>query len=102
MRHIALSLSLSIYYSAIFYLILCILKLAPFTLHRITFNQRQAEEILSFSRSAIQDLTTSDLTYGDNLWGSTRLHKSLAGYLNRYFDPAVKVRAEQIITGTFP
>ena len=43
----------------------------------------QAEEILAFSRRAIADnLTSMDLTYGDNLWGSNRLHGALAGFLN--------------------
>ncbi|KAH8085861.1 pyridoxal phosphate-dependent transferase [Filobasidium floriforme] len=59
-----------------------------------------AEEILSFSRKAItENLIQKDLTYGDNLWGSRRLNEALAGFLNRYFNPAVNVDPEHIITG---
>jgi hypothetical protein len=39
---------------------------------------------MAFAKDAIvNNLSAMDLTYGDNLWGSKRLHKALAGFFNR-------------------
>lgn len=59
-----------------------------------------AEEIMAFAKDAIvNNLSAMDLTYGDNLWGSKRLHKALAGFFNRYFDPAERVEPDHMISG---
>jgi 1-aminocyclopropane-1-carboxylate synthase len=60
---------------------------------------------------------SSDLSYGDSLWGSRRINKALAGLYNEsvyspvqtskdtaetpdsWFDPAEEVLPEQLITG---
>jgi len=40
-----------------------------------------------------------DLTYGDNVGGSTRLFSAITRLLGRYFNPAVPVAENHIITG---
>ncbi|KAJ9111030.1 hypothetical protein QFC22_006626 [Naganishia vaughanmartiniae] len=41
----------------------------------------------------------ADLTYGDSMFASQRLTKSLVGFYNHYFQPHYKVEGSQIATG---
>ncbi|GFZ50714.1 hypothetical protein JCM24511_08472 [Saitozyma sp. JCM 24511] len=57
----------------------------------------QRECIEMFSKALAKNFLASDLSYGDNLWGSRRINKALSGFYNRYFDPAVEVQPDHII-----
>jgi hypothetical protein len=36
-----------------------------------------------FSKALAKNFLASDLSYGDNLWGSRRINKALSGFYNR-------------------
>ncbi|CAK9786745.1 PLP-dependent transferase [Cutaneotrichosporon oleaginosum] len=58
------------------------------------------KECLEYFTHAFQhNFLASDLSYGDGLWGSRRINRALAGFLNDYFDPAHPVLPDQLITG---
>ncbi|KAG7529662.1 hypothetical protein FFLO_05506 [Filobasidium floriforme] len=62
-------------------------------------NLLMGEELVDLSRRAMtSNLSTQDLSYGDDLWGSKRLHRALAGFLNEWFEPYEEVQPEHIIT----
>ena len=45
-------------------------------------------------------LLGTDLTYGDELGGSTRLFKALRKFFDRYFSPVTPVLPEHLVIGT--
>ncbi|EIN03513.1 PLP-dependent transferase [Punctularia strigosozonata HHB-11173 SS5] len=61
-------------------------------------NTLMQEEYLKFFQSNLH-LAGMDLTYGDTVGGSQRLFKALCRLFERYFNPAIPVRQEHIITG---
>ncbi|KAH8079618.1 pyridoxal phosphate-dependent transferase [Filobasidium floriforme] len=62
-------------------------------------NLLMGEELVDLSRRAMtSNFTTQDLSYGDDLWGSKRLHRALAGFLNEWFEPYEQAQPEHIIT----
>lgn len=44
-------------------------------------------------------LTQTDLTYGDALTGSKRLHKALSTFFKKYFHAREEVKSEHIVCG---
>lgn len=52
-----------------------------------------------FTQTFAANFLSSDLSYGDSLWGSRRINIALAGFLNKHFKPAHKVEPDQMIMG---
>ncbi|KAK1926199.1 pyridoxal phosphate-dependent transferase [Papiliotrema laurentii] len=58
------------------------------------------KECLEFFGNALRhSFMSSDLSYGDSLWGSRRINHALSGFYNEWFHPADPVLPEHIITG---
>ncbi|EIW73272.1 hypothetical protein TREMEDRAFT_24846 [Tremella mesenterica DSM 1558] len=52
-----------------------------------------------FKLGLLNNFLSSDLSYGDSLWGSRRINKALSSFYNEWFDPAEEVMPEHLITG---
>ncbi|ORY25180.1 pyridoxal phosphate-dependent transferase [Naematelia encephala] len=52
-----------------------------------------------YSQALAKGFLSSDLSYGDSLWGSRRINRALASFYNQRFDPVVEVLPEHLITG---
>lgn len=52
-----------------------------------------------FKTAFAKNFLTSDLSYGDSLWGSRRINRALSSFLNDYFHPAEPLTSDSLITG---
>ncbi|KAI9635941.1 pyridoxal phosphate-dependent transferase [Dioszegia hungarica] len=59
----------------------------------------EKECIELFSKALAKNLLASDLSYGNDLWGSRRIKSALAGFYNDWFDPAEPIQPDHMITG---
>ncbi|RSH90670.1 hypothetical protein EHS25_001275 [Saitozyma podzolica] len=62
-------------------------------------SRRELPHAAGVHRALAKNFLASDLSYGDNLWGSRRINRALSGFYNRYFNPAVEVQPDHIICG---